>query len=166
MWMVAGGYCSEVKMWYDGYMTNRGLIIAMVLVLPLLTAARCNTTPSPSPTRVEPAPNPDPAKPQPGKSFPGNVSITFWVSSTHPIVAAYNVGAGYKSRTCQRSCHWLATVKPGQVVAITVHSKELSQGQWLQVQIVQNNNGRILCQDSNADRRPTSGVKCSGTVVI
>ena len=124
------------------------------------------SSPPPPPKKVEPAPNPDPAKPQPGRSFPGNVSITFWVTSSGPIVAGYNIGHGFQSHHCDRSCHWDATTKPGQTVYVVVSHKDHRFEALLEVEVVQNNNGRSLCKDSNADRDPIDGVQCTGTVVI
>jgi hypothetical protein len=159
-------------MWYDGYMTtNRGIrIVACLMALVgLFTLTGCPVeSPTPKRThRVQPAPNPDPARPQPGRSFPGNVSITFWLEQdAHRTVTSFNVGGGPQTHYCNDSCHWSATAKPTQVVTSTTDYYAVGQKGWLHMQVVQNNNGRILCDDDNSDTGRSGGVTCTGTVTI
>lgn len=146
----------------------KAVALAVAILLPvLLGAAKCQDAPPPhGPKKVQPAPNPDPAPRRSG--FPGNVSLTFWLDQDagKKTVTSWNVGAGRQTHYCTRSCHWLAVAKPGQLVTATTDYYALGERGWLKIQVVQNNNGRILCQDDNSDSGRSGGLNCSGTVVI
>jgi hypothetical protein len=136
-------------------------VLAMSLLIASTGLAACDpveTPPAPTKT-VKPAPNPDPVKPKPGRSFPGNVSLTFWLEQDRKrTVTSYNVGAGPQTYYCNDSCHWDATAKPGQLVTTTTDYYDLKANGWLHIQVVQNNNGKILCEDDNDDTGRKGGV--------
>lgn len=143
-------------------------LAAVALSLGALTVlAGC---PLPAPTkppgkhRVQPAPNPDPA---PRRSGIGNVLLTFWLEQDRKrTVTSFNVGAGPQTHYCNNFCHWSATAQPGQLVTSTTDYYDVGQKGWLHMQVVQGNNGRILCDDDNSNTGRVGGVTCTGTVVI
>lgn len=119
--------------------------------------------------RQQPMPNPDPVRPAPGQStFPGSVRITFWLEqASHKTITTYNVGHGPVTHNCNDSCHWdVDGLKPGQGVSfVTVFFTPGTKGH-LSMQVVQQNNGRIVCQDNNDDAGGAGGIDASGVIVI
>lgn len=105
-------------------------------------------------------------KPQEPKPFPGNVSITFWVGAKHPVDVIWSVAGVSHTHSCDKSCHWDATGKPEQAVLVAVGHRNKKQEDLLDVEVTQNNNGRIICKDSNIDRDPIDPVGCKGTIKI
>lgn len=163
-------------MWYDRCMMKFSRWCAAGLMgLIMLTGASgdgCKSSKTPSgggsTHKQQPMPNPDPARPQPGRSFPGNVSITFWLEQRggQKTITTYNIGAGPVVHNCTDSCHWSVTTKPNQLVSfVTVYFVPGTQGH-LAMQVVQDNNGRIVCQDNNDDKDGHGGIDGSGTIVI
>lgn len=150
---------------------NVGVALSLTGVLVGMTACPETSPSAPSKggkhRKVVPAPNPDPAHPPTNRAFPGNVSITFWLEQDNKkTVTAYNVGAGYQSHNCTRSCHWSETAKPGQVVTSTTDYFDLGATGWIHMQVIQNNNGRILCDEDNTDTGRKGGVTCTGEIII
>lgn len=109
-----------------------------------------------------PAPQPDPVPKRTGNI--GNVRITFWLDQDqHRTVTTYNIGT--RKHICDDSCHWSETAKPNQQISVTSDYYDIGQRGWLFIQVIQDNNGRILCEDRNDDDRGRN-VACDGTVVI
>lgn len=150
---------------------TKALVAIAVAVAVLLTGAACKPDgrhaappPAPGKHRVQPMPQPDPA---PSRSGIGNVQITIWVELDNDrATVTYNVGQGNKTVIGRRpGSHWDLSVQPGQLVAVVVSHFNGGESGRLFVQVVQNNNGRILCQDENTGDR-AAGLVCNGVVVI
>ena len=98
----------------------------------------------------------------------GNVQLTIWAE--HPDNAAatvrWSAGKGEVMKVSRRSVeHWDDVAAPGQSVTATVVQFHLGESGKLKVYVVQNNNGRILCQNENIKNR-TLGASCTGVVTI
>lgn len=145
-------------------------LLAIVLTLAALAGVTAckpegkHAAPAPGKHRVQPAPQPDPA---PSRSGIGNVQITVWVEQDEErSTVLVNVGQGNKTLIGRKpGSHWDFTVQPGQLVYVDVSHFHLGESGRLFVQVVQNNNGRILCQDENTGQH-AAGVQCNGEVVI
>lgn len=125
-----------------------------------------NPAPAPRHTAARKPATPKPGGPEQGKPPIGNVRLTFWVGASHPVDVLYTIGTVHHTHSCDKSCHWDATAKPDQYVAVAVQHRNKRQEAQIDVQVVQANNGRLLCKDTNADRDPIDGVGCDGRVVI
>lgn len=97
----------------------------------------------------------------------GNVQITIWVEQDNDrSTVTYNVGHGNKTVIGRKpGSHWDLTVQPGQLVAVVVTHFNMGESGRLYVQVVQNNNGRIVCTDENTGDR-SAGLVCNGEIVI
>lgn len=149
-------------------------IIALLMAVGIVFAVSGCPIETPPPAKhtagkhkQQPAPNPDPANPPKGGQQIGNVSLTFWLEQTNKrTVATFNVGQGPVTHNCDDSCHWDAVAKPNQLVTVTVVYFTPGTKGHLKIEVVQNNNGRILCHDDNDDAGGNGGVDCQGVVVI
>jgi regulator of protease activity HflC (stomatin/prohibitin superfamily) len=151
---------------------TKSLVVIILVIAIVLGLAGCkldqpagrHEAPTGGRHRVNPAPQPDPA---PTRSGIGNVQITVWVEQHEErSTVLVNVGAGNQTLIGRApGRHWDFTVRPGQVVYVSVNHFHLGESGRLFVQVVQNNNGRILCGDENTNDR-AAGVQCTGTVVI
>ena len=143
--------------------------VVLAIALPVgLGAAKCGTLPAPkhaAPKKVKPAPNPDPA---PSRRGIGNVELVFTVgTNSSRVVTSWNVGRGWQHGATKHKgeTSWTETAKPGQhVTFIAAHSKPGDKA-WIDIEVYQRNNGRILCRDNNNDD-PSGGAQCSGVVVV
>lgn len=148
-------------------------LLAIMLALAVLAGVTAckpegrHAAPAPGKHRVDPAPQPDPAPTATCSSCIGNVQITVWVEqSEERSTVLVNVGQGNQTLIGRKpGSHWDFTVRPGQLVYASVNHFHLGESGWLFLQVVQNNNGSILCEDNN-DEDPAAGVQCHGTVVI
>jgi len=98
----------------------------------------------------------------------GNVQITVWTEcSDDKAVVSWNAGFGLNNQTCKSpGKHWNDTTKPNaNVTGIIAHFHTGEKGR-LWMQIVQNNNGRIVCTVSNDDDRSAGAPPCTGVIVI
>jgi hypothetical protein len=97
----------------------------------------------------------------------GNVQLTIWVEQDRSnSIVSYNVGHGPVNKTGKfPSSHWTATAAPNQLVTVIAAHEKLGDSGRLFVQVVQNNNGRILCTDDNHENRKAAAT-CNGIVVI
>lgn len=116
--------------------------------------------------KQQPAPAPDPAPKD--KKFPGNVAITvYWEQAQKQTVVVFDYGQGKMHRTGKRpGGHWDATVKPNQTVYAAVVPAHPGERGYIHVYIIQQNNGRKICEDSNKSTDSNGGADCGGVVVI
>lgn len=113
----------------------------------------------------EPKPAPDPNL---RGSEIGNVQITVWTEcSDDKAVVSWNAGFGLNNQTCKRpGAHWDDTTKPNAHVHGIIGHFNIGEKGRLYMQIVQNNNGRIVCTTSNDDDRSAGAPPCDGVIVI
>jgi hypothetical protein len=90
-----------------------------------------------------------------------------WVEQDNDkSTVAWNAGFGIVSRVGHKpGQHWDDTTKPNANVSGSITHFHLGEEGRLWIQIVQNNNGRIVCTGEN-DHDRKSGAVCNGVIVI
>jgi len=102
------------------------------------------------------------------KEFPGNVGITlYWEQAQKQTVVVFDYGQGAQHKTGNRpGGHWDATVKPNQAVHASVVPAHPGERGYIHLYIVQQNNGRKICDGSNKATDSNGGGDCGGVVII
>lgn len=107
-----------------------------------------------------------PKNPAPTKGM-GNVQLTIYVEMERDkATVTWDVGHGLVTRVGHHpSEQWDDVAQPNQRVSVTISQFHLGESGVLFIQVIQNNNGRVLCQANNAHNRRAGGA-CTGLVTI
>ena len=111
-------------------------------------------------------PEKSPSKPKP---FPGNVSITYWIDADLDTNVTATGVKGSK-HVHKPGGQLNAITKPEDHVSITAKPYVVGAKGRINVSIVQNNNGRVVCRGTNRTDNPdttyTGKAECSGVIKI
>ena len=87
------------------------------------------------------------------------MQITIWVEQDNDkSTVSWNAGFGLVNRVGKKpGAHWDDTTKPNMKVSGSITHFHLGEEGRLWMQIVQNNNGRIVCTGENTGDRKSGG---------
>jgi hypothetical protein len=140
-------------------------VLAITALLSPLAAPACDTSKTPSPAPV-PHPTADPN--ENAKTFPGSIVLTFWIEQDQDKTTdTVRINGSPHNRTGHRpGSHWDMAAKPNDAVSFSVSPFPPGDPGRIWIQVVQANNGRILCTGSNSVTYGHGPATCEGHVVV
>lgn len=98
----------------------------------------------------------------------GNIQFTVWVEQDNEkSTVTWNSGLGLVSKVGKKpGSHWDDTGKPGATVTGYIAHFHIGEEGRLWMQIVQNNNGHIVCTVENTDNRKAGAPACTGELLV